>query len=254
MPPKPDNGNYFAINRRIFRADHPLWKGQEFSQREAWIWIIAEAAYRNTTLRLFNRAIPVKRGQLAVSLRHLATTWRWSKSKAYRYVQRLREAGMIAYTRPSKDALAPLVITVLKYDEYQRAAKQSDLFETADLPPGEKPADDVDERFELWWLKVPRKVKKDGAARAYRRVAKSGKVSLDVLDEKMALYGKIVTDAGVPVEFQLHPTTWLNNGCWNDSESDVRASARRGGRGRRTIGDDAARAAAARAVDRHLDS
>ena len=51
----------FAIDRGLF--DHPAFKRQPFTEREAWIWMIGEAAWQPTIVRINCRRFELERGQ-----------------------------------------------------------------------------------------------------------------------------------------------------------------------------------------------
>jgi len=111
----------FAVDRGIW--DHDLFADDEpFSRREAWLWLISEAAWKPHRRRVAGRAIEVNRGQVVASLRFLAGKWRWSEPRVRRFIDTLKNDSMIVV---SADA-GVNVITICKYDEYQRVSLPSD--------------------------------------------------------------------------------------------------------------------------------
>jgi hypothetical protein len=46
----------FWVSRGVF--DHPLFRGEPFTQREAWLWLIAEAAWKPGRQRIGAFAFP----------------------------------------------------------------------------------------------------------------------------------------------------------------------------------------------------
>lgn len=74
----------FAVDRGIF--DHSVFAREPFTQREAWIWLIAEAAYKPRTKRSDGKVISLERGQLCHSIRFMAEAWQWSKSRVDRFL------------------------------------------------------------------------------------------------------------------------------------------------------------------------
>lgn len=74
--------------------DHPLLKdGERF---RAWFWLVANAAWKPTTVSVAGRRIALDRGQLSYSQRYLAEAWGWSKGSVGRFIKDLTAEGMIS--------------------------------------------------------------------------------------------------------------------------------------------------------------
>lgn len=71
---------------------------------------------------------------------------------------------------------------------------------------------EVEDPFDAWWAAYPRKVKKPAARKAYASAAK--KVGHERLMEAMLAYRE--RDDRVARGFAMHPSTWLNQECWDD--------------------------------------
>ena len=108
------------IARSIF--DHAVFADEPKTEREAWIWIIMEASWKPRTRRVGGVVVETQRGQLAASVRFLASAWKWTAPKVQRYLKRLEKAEMIV-TRADTGVT---VITVCNYDTFQAGAKSSD--------------------------------------------------------------------------------------------------------------------------------
>jgi hypothetical protein len=106
----------FALDRGWF--DHPQFADEPFTEREAWAWLIAEAAWRTRKRRVGSIVVELKRGQLAASIRFLAERWKWSKSRVERFLKRLKTGTMIG----TDTGTGVLVITLCNYDKYQRVS------------------------------------------------------------------------------------------------------------------------------------
>lgn len=71
------------------------------------------------------------------------------------------------------------------------------------------------EEFEAWWLIYPRKEAKGAAFEAYKRAKKKiGANSAEKLARAVRDFAKVM--AGKEARFIPHPTTWLNQGRWDD--------------------------------------
>lgn len=106
-----------AIDRGVF--DHECFAQEPFTEREAWMWLIAEASWKARTRRVGRVVVDLKRGQLAASVRFMADKWKWpNKDKVARFLERLRDCDMIATVA----ATGITVITICNYDEYQKVS------------------------------------------------------------------------------------------------------------------------------------
>lgn len=110
------SGGVFAVSRAVF--DHELFADETFTEREAWIWLIREAAWKDRRIRVGDRMVNLKRGQCGCSVRFMAERWRWHRSKVERFLKRLKSETMIETASDQ----GILVITVCKYNEYQRVS------------------------------------------------------------------------------------------------------------------------------------
>ena len=114
------SGGVFAVARNIF--EHPKFAQEPFTEREAWIWLIREAAWKKRTVRVGKKVCDIERGQLVSSTRFMASKWQWSEAKVRRFLKSLKSDAMIDAV---SDALATQ-ITICNYDEYQKVSLPSD--------------------------------------------------------------------------------------------------------------------------------
>lgn len=105
-----------AVDRGVF--DHDCFADEPFTEREAWMWLIAEAAWKARTRRIGKVVVDLKRGQLAASLRFMGDRWGWSKDKVDRYFRKLKNRDMIA----TQTETGISVITICNYNTYQRVS------------------------------------------------------------------------------------------------------------------------------------
>ena len=107
----------FAVDRGVW--DHHMFTTRDaFSKREAWMWLISEAAWKPHRRRIAGATVNLDRGQLSHSLRHLADQWSWSVKRVRGFLDALTEEAMIATTTGT----GVTVITICKYNEYQRVS------------------------------------------------------------------------------------------------------------------------------------
>jgi hypothetical protein len=111
---------FFWVTRSYF--NHPIFASEPYSEREAFLWLISEAAWKPRRKRVHNATIELKRGQVAHSTRFLAAAWKWSESRVRRFLNKLKIDAMIEV---ASDAHATL-ITVCNYDKYQSKPTNGD--------------------------------------------------------------------------------------------------------------------------------
>lgn len=128
---------FIAIDRGIF--EHPFFAREPFTEREAWVWMIAEAAWRPCQVRIGRTKIDLDRGQLAFSTRFVAIRWRWSESRVRRFLKRIgpetnrRTGDALASTLATRDAT---VVTICNYEKWQSLRRTGDA--QTDAPPDAK--------------------------------------------------------------------------------------------------------------------
>lgn len=115
---------------------HALFDGDKYSRRDAWGWIIANAAWKPHKARHRGKIIPLGRGQLFVGRAFLARAWGWSESQVRVFLEQLEAEKMIVIS--STDGRFANVATVTNYGLYQDNPKTD---ATPVAPPVEKPAD-----------------------------------------------------------------------------------------------------------------
>lgn len=105
----------FNVDRGLF--EHPVFATEPFTEREAWLWMVAAAARFARKRRVGIDQVELKRGQLAFSQRFLARRWQWSRGSVERFILRLVTESMIV-TEPVSDHGVNRV-TICNYDKYQ---------------------------------------------------------------------------------------------------------------------------------------
>lgn len=112
----------FAVHRGIF--SHPLFEGEPYSRRDAWTWLLAQAAWKPTRTRVCGKVIELERGQLSFSERFLAEKWKWHKSSVHRFLACLETEAMLN----QKTNHGVNLLTICNYDAYQftRTSERTD--------------------------------------------------------------------------------------------------------------------------------
>lgn len=215
------------IARSIF--DHAVFADEPKTEREAWIWLIMEASWKPRTRRVGAVVVETQRGQLAASVRFLASAWKWTAPKVQRYLKRLEKMEMI---RAQADT-GVTVITICNYDQYQAGSQASDtppIQQRYSADTNEKKEvireegkEDADASlavrepssptFDQFWAEWPlSKVKKDAARKAFSGLSAKQRIAATGSARQWALNWK----RDHPSLSDIHPSSYLNGKRWED--------------------------------------
>lgn len=112
---------WIRVQTSIF--DHELFASAELSQREAWLWLIANVAWKETRHRIGNEVLDVPVGSMFVTLRSLQSAWHWGSDKRVRtFLSMLENERMIE----TKTDAGKTQITVCNYSRYQDVGRTED--------------------------------------------------------------------------------------------------------------------------------
>lgn len=95
-------------------------------------------------------------------------------------------------------------------------ASQELAITTPAVPVKAKKQTGYTDDFENFWRTYPRRIEKKSAFKAWKTALKSG-ATADEITAGAVRYAKY--RAGEPERFTKHPSTWLNQGCWEDEYS-----------------------------------
>jgi hypothetical protein len=236
------NRGVFVIARKLLDQDDPYFGGEPFSRREAWQWLIAEAAWKPRRVQVKERRsisfVDLERGQLSYSRSYLRKAWGWSSDKKVRtFMDRLEMDSRIGRQTGQQNSNHQIVITICNYDEYQFPVNEQTEREGQQKgqPKGQQRASKGPEtykdnkrkkelllsasesNFVEWYSIYPRKKQRNDALRAYRKLIDTGNVNhADLLKATRAFAAQ---EAKRPVEerrFIPYPASWLNAGGYAD--------------------------------------
>jgi len=122
----------FFLVERGWR-DFDIFKNSPFSEREAWLYLLEQAAYDDCYRHIDGMRIFVVRGQFVASYRYLAEAWEWKKDRVQTFLEKLEKWGWIKVCtdyREESDSLPTALrkpynrrssmITINHYNELQR--------------------------------------------------------------------------------------------------------------------------------------
>jgi hypothetical protein len=129
---------YIKLHRG-WRDTDGLMPSKEFSDFEAWLWILENAAWKEG--HRFNakgELVPIERGQMHVSIRALQTVFGWSKARVERFLGRLKTVAKVTLEAGQSGT----ILTVCNYEKYQGDAdSHKPSLETAASPDRGQPRD-----------------------------------------------------------------------------------------------------------------
>jgi hypothetical protein len=114
---------FYAMHRGWQDAD--IFGNADYSERDAWVWLIEQASWKPTTVRIKGDKVELQRGQMTFSVRFLAEKWGWSKSRVDRFLKRLTAEAMISTcskigtTAGHQAGHGQSIITICNYEKYQ---------------------------------------------------------------------------------------------------------------------------------------
>jgi len=79
---------------------------------------------------------------------------------------------------------------------------------------GQEPT--AEQSFEWWWQEYPRKIGKKAARQVFAAVLKRGEATAGQLRQGLSAAAAYWLAEGTETPFIPHPTTWLNQGRWDD--------------------------------------
>jgi hypothetical protein len=102
--------------------DNAVFLGDLFSRRDAWVWLIEDAAFADRKVNIAGKTVTLHRGQLSHSTRFLAKAWLWSEAAVRRYLTRLKTDAMIDAVSDAGQT----IITICNYGKYQVTPGKAD--------------------------------------------------------------------------------------------------------------------------------
>ena len=214
-------------NSSVFADKEP------YTRREAWIWILMNANIKDSYFYHSTERVDVRRGQLCVSTRKLAELWHRSRTWCADTITVFVADGMLEKSRTPGGTL----LTVVNYCFYQDCddnsrtlGRPTDGQLVGQMADGEwannknikKNKEVKKERnispivpFEQFWEAYPKKVGKEAALKAFKKIAPDEDLMQTILGAivKQKLSRQWQENGG---QYIPYPATWLNGHRWED--------------------------------------
>jgi hypothetical protein len=228
------SAGHINVARSIF--NHPMFDdGKPLSQREAWLWLISNAAWRPMQIMVRNgrasEMLNLDRGKLSFSRSFLRKAWHWTSEKKVRtFLNRLERERMVDLLTGQLQT----VISICNYGVFQNGGQLSGpsngpamgqqragngpeeenirSIKRKNALPSHNPED-----FQKWYAIYPKKKSPQAASRAFAKVIGSGLIALPALIEKTKAFAASWADKPKQErQFIPYPASWLNAGSYDD--------------------------------------
>lgn len=236
---------FIKLYRQI--ADNPIWRIKPFSEGQAWIDILCITNYEKGFIKTKNgEIITIQCGECGYSVLTLSERWGWSRGKVKRFLSLLEKQEMIQQKMHGKHT----IINVLNFSKYQSRTtndttndttngQQTDTIkknkEEKEKEKINKKEKEILENFESFYSFYPIKKSRTKAFEAYKKAVLAdekvraklqpsiigGKntaleTSHQAIMDGLKKYIAEIEAKNTEAKYIKHPTTWLNQKCWED--------------------------------------
>ncbi|MCH8054573.1 MAG: hypothetical protein IH857_00260, partial [Deltaproteobacteria bacterium] len=211
---------WIRLHRKI--REHWLWhRRRRFSHFEAWVDLLLSANHSHGKVPIGSKLIPVERGQVLTSQLSLAKRWRWNRKTVNAFLTLAKGDQILDFESSKGVDTGYTLITIRNYSKYQdrenetldiEADNGTDIQGTMEghprdnnnknkeeikkkiicsLPTGSTSGNGVSElslseSFDVFWQAYPRKVAKEDAGKAWKKL----KPTAEVLNAILADVGR----------------------------------------------------------------
>ena len=208
------NNGYIKLSRCTL--DNPIvMKSPE--HLTIWIYLLLNATHSNYDVMYEGQRKTLKSGQLITGRKLISKALKINESK----VQRILKTFEIEQQIEQQTNPRCRLISILNWGKWQGSEQQTEqqLNNKRTLNKNVKKIKNIYiDDFNEFWNVYDKKVSKPKAITAYQKAIK--KTNHETL--MTALKKQKVLWVGKEKAFIKHPTTWLNQECWNDEIEDLR--------------------------------
>ncbi len=120
---------WISVERNIF--EHTFFAREPMSEREAWLWMLSQAAWQDTQHRVGGAMVDVPRGSFMTTLREMQAVFMWrSDSRVRNFLKRLEAERMTERTVCGSRNAPKTHVTICNYNEYQQRERTKDAPKT----------------------------------------------------------------------------------------------------------------------------
>ena len=172
-----------------------------------WMYLLLNAAHKKYDTLIGSERVTLNPGQLITGRKKIAKDLKINESKIQRILKLFENCKQIEQQTNNLCR----VISILKWDDYQQSNIQVNNERTLYKNTNNIKNIYIDQ-FNEFWNVYNKKVSKPKAITAYNRALKKvdHKTIMDALKKQKKLW------VGKDKAYIKHPTTWLNQECWED--------------------------------------
>ncbi len=198
------NSGYIKLHRKIL--DNPLVM-KSSDHFALWMYLLLNAAHKKYDTLIGSERVTLNPGQLVTGRKKIAKDLKINESKVQRILKLFENCQQIEQQTNNLCR----VISILKWDDYQQSNIQLNNERTLNKNTNNIKNIYIDQFNEFWNL-YDKKVSKPKAITAYNRALKKvdHNTIMDALKKQKKLW------VGKDKAYIKHPTTWLNQECWED--------------------------------------
>ena len=198
------NNGYIKLHRKIL--DNPLVM-KSSDHFAIWMYLLLNAAHKKYDTLIGSERVTLNPGQLVTGRKKIAKDLKINESKVQRILKLFQNCQQIEQQTNNLCR----VISILKWDDYQQSNIQVNNERTLYKNTNNIKNIYIDQ-FNEFWNVYNKKVSKPKAITAYNKALKKvdHKTIMDALKKQKKLW------VGKDKAYIKHPTTWLNQECWED--------------------------------------
>lgn len=117
---------WIKIYRKL--GNSKFWLSEKFTRSQAWVDLLLLANHKEGMIIVRGNIIKIKRGQVGWSEVRLAKRWKWGRTRVRNFIKYLKNEQQIEQHKNFKSS----IITILKYEEYQKTNSKENSRRTAD--------------------------------------------------------------------------------------------------------------------------
>ena len=203
------NSGYIKLHRKIL--DNPLVM-KSSDHFAIWMYLLLNAAHKKYDTLIGSERVTLNPGQLVTGRKKIAKDLKINESKVQRILKLFENCQQIEQQMNNLCR----VISILKWDDYQHSNIQLNTERTLNKNTNNIKNIYIDQ-FNEFWNVYDKKVSKPKAITAYNKALKkvSHQTIMSALNNQKKLW------VGKDKAYIKHPTTWLNQECWEDDLNHI---------------------------------
>lgn len=222
------------VRTSVEMLEHPVLDRGPFDRRSAWLWLIANAAWKQRRINHKGSPLTLERGQVLIGRAYLAEKWGWSEQMVRTFTSQLVAEGMLEINQSAGHFAN--VATICNYDKYQTA--QPELNQSSNQCPTSvqpEPNQTLTKNTNITTSEVARTAKPSACTPRATRLCADWKLPDDWRQWARVNFAT-ATDAMVLAEADQFRDFWVSKAGREAAKLDWQATWRNWCRNSRTLG------------------